>query len=177
MEYHILENDEQRGPYALSQIQSMWGNGVITSSTQYWNSDSGRWMPVRDLLESHTSSPPVINEHAPPVLSTSGLGPPVRKNSTSAIMIVVLAILILISLVALVSSIGRLGKPETAEPKKIATRGLKNQKKGESPKQSTRYWFASMPRMRATSITQQPFVWAYSFLCLDVRGKRKSCCG
>lgn len=39
-------NDEQRGPFARSQVLSMWNSGVITSDAIYWHEGMADWMPI-----------------------------------------------------------------------------------------------------------------------------------
>ena len=63
MDYYLQVNNEQKGPYALSQIQGMWNSGAITSDSLYWDSQGEQWRPINELI---ASAPPVI-EH-PPIL-------------------------------------------------------------------------------------------------------------
>lgn len=59
MDYHLQMNNEQKGPYALSQIQSMWNSGAITSDSLYWDSQGEQWRPINELI---ASAPPVIEQ-------------------------------------------------------------------------------------------------------------------
>jgi len=59
MDYHITVQGEQKGPYSLSQLQSMWESGTITSDSLYWNTESEEWKPIKELVEA---PPPVLEE-------------------------------------------------------------------------------------------------------------------
>ena len=60
MDYHITVQDEEKGPYSLSQLQSMWESGTITSDSLHWNTEAEEWRPIKDLVEP--SLPPVLDE-------------------------------------------------------------------------------------------------------------------
>lgn len=47
--YLLLTNSEQRGPYALSQLQNMWCSGSITADTLYWQKGLTEWTPISIL--------------------------------------------------------------------------------------------------------------------------------
>ena len=80
MDYYLQVNNDQKGPYALSQIQSMWNSGSITSDSIYWNAQENQWKPINELIKSalpvieqpHTSPPP----SPPPSPLPSPLPPP-----------------------------------------------------------------------------------------------------
>ena len=55
-------NNEQKGPYALSQIQNMWNSGGITSDSQYWDAEGEKWKPITELIETAT---PATNAPSP----------------------------------------------------------------------------------------------------------------
>ena len=59
MNYYLQVNNEQKGPYALSQIQDMWNSGTITSGSLYWDAQGEQWKPVNELI---ASVPPVIEQ-------------------------------------------------------------------------------------------------------------------
>jgi len=58
MEYYLYLNDEQKGPYTLSQIQSMWRSGNITGNTLYWQDGFSEWIPLSSIL--HILEPPPV---------------------------------------------------------------------------------------------------------------------
>jgi hypothetical protein len=51
MDYYLQINNEKKGPYALSQIQSMWNSGTITSDCLYWDARGEQWRPINELIE------------------------------------------------------------------------------------------------------------------------------
>jgi hypothetical protein len=120
VDYHITVQGEQKGPYSLSQIQSMWESGTITSDSLYWNTEAKEWNPIKELLESQNpplpvvneppapvlkvSPPPVINAPLPPVLNQPI--PPKSKSRIPLLSIVVLIGLVAVILVSMSSEIG-----------------------------------------------------------------------
>lgn len=44
--YWILSGEETKGPYTLSQMESMWESGLIRASTLYCQEGSEQWSPV-----------------------------------------------------------------------------------------------------------------------------------
>jgi hypothetical protein len=50
-EYLLESQGQQRGPYTLNQIKSMWSNGLITSDSICWLVDSSERSLVKDLVE------------------------------------------------------------------------------------------------------------------------------
>ena len=61
MDYQITVQGEQKGPYSLSQLQSMWESGTITSDSLYWNTEAEEWKTIKELVEP--SPPQVLDEH------------------------------------------------------------------------------------------------------------------
>ena len=57
--HYLYCNGEQRGPYAMEQVRSMWASGIITADTLYWNESNQEWKPVTELLAVKAESPPV----------------------------------------------------------------------------------------------------------------------
>jgi len=49
MEYFLYLNNEQKGPYTLNQLQSMWKAGSITSKTLYWQEGFDEWIALFHL--------------------------------------------------------------------------------------------------------------------------------
>ncbi|MEO6755102.1 MAG: DUF4339 domain-containing protein [Chthoniobacteraceae bacterium] len=67
--YLVLVGSEQRGPYTLSQLRSMWGSGAITADALYWQKGLDKWEPISrisDLLDPPT---PAVQHPAPQVSS------------------------------------------------------------------------------------------------------------
>ena len=48
--YFLRYQGQNHGPYALDQIQSMWGSGLITADAVYWAAAENAWKPVAELL-------------------------------------------------------------------------------------------------------------------------------
>lgn len=57
-EYYLFENDNQRGPFTLSQLQSMWRSGTITARTLYCQEGFAEWLPLSTILD--TLEPPPL---------------------------------------------------------------------------------------------------------------------
>lgn len=55
--YLVLVGPEQRGPFVLSQLRSMWCSGAITADALYWQKGMDKWQPISllsDLLDPRT---------------------------------------------------------------------------------------------------------------------------
>jgi len=50
-QYYLLQNDEQRGPFTLNQLRSMWGSGSITSQTLFFQHGFAEWVPLSMILD------------------------------------------------------------------------------------------------------------------------------
>lgn len=84
--FHIHVNGETKGPYALDQIQTMWGAGAITADTQYWHEGSEKWLPVSELIRPRrTSANP--SQSAIPRLARNTAQPPVCPRCGQSDMI------------------------------------------------------------------------------------------
>ena len=60
--YWISSGSDQKGPYTLSQLQSMWRAGLITADTLYFQQGFDEWAPISlitDLLDPPKPSSPV----------------------------------------------------------------------------------------------------------------------
>lgn len=58
-------NGEQRGPYAKSQVQTMWNNGVITSDALYWHEGMSDWATISALIPEFAVSLPTPTSPVP----------------------------------------------------------------------------------------------------------------
>jgi hypothetical protein len=56
MNIYISMRGEQKGPYALSQVEAMWKNGSITADALYWVDDASEWRPIEQLKFSAARS-------------------------------------------------------------------------------------------------------------------------
>ena len=70
MEYYLLVNNQQIGPYPPPQIQGMWNSGAIASDSLYWNAEAEEWRPINELIETLNPLPPVVEAPIPPVVVT-----------------------------------------------------------------------------------------------------------
>ena len=57
-QYWITIGGEQRGPYTLGQLRSMWHSGAITGNTLYWQQGFDEWLPLSLLIEDLEPAPP-----------------------------------------------------------------------------------------------------------------------
>ena len=84
MEYYLHLNDEQRGPYTLGQLQSMWRAGSITGNTLFWQDGRSNWVPlsaILHILEPPPSPPPSV---AKPAAKQTPRASPAAKPSQSS---------------------------------------------------------------------------------------------
>ena len=73
--YYLHAGGENRGPYELDQVRSMWSMGVITADAVYWDAQSSTWRPVSELVRS--SEPSLATMPPPPPSPRAALpGPP-----------------------------------------------------------------------------------------------------
>ena len=70
MDYYLLVNNQQIGPYPPPQIQGMWNSGAIASDSLYWNAEAEEWRPINELIETLNPLPPVVEAPIPPVVVT-----------------------------------------------------------------------------------------------------------
>src|SRR6266436_3884787 len=63
--YFLHYQGQNRGPYALDQIQSMWASGIITADAVYWEQADSVWKPIADLLAKESSERANISQPPP----------------------------------------------------------------------------------------------------------------
>jgi len=128
MDYHITVQGEQKGPYSLSQLQSMWESGAITSDSLYWNAEAEEWKPLKELVEPppsvldeqterdeedwhvHDIALPALNESSPPVLNQ-----PIPPKSPFKTIVFGIVMLVVIGVVVWGLSSLLTGKPKQEE--------------------------------------------------------------
>lgn len=49
--YWLLIGNENKGPYTLAQLKSMWGSGSITADTLYSQEGFETWIPLSSFLD------------------------------------------------------------------------------------------------------------------------------
>jgi hypothetical protein len=66
MDHYLFIDNEQKGPYTLSQLKAMWITGTITKNTLYWQEGCPEWIPlssILDLLEEPSEVPQPSIQH------------------------------------------------------------------------------------------------------------------
>jgi hypothetical protein len=100
-EYFIKTKGEEKGPYAESQLRSMWNSGIITSDTVFRESESQDWRPISRLLEpeevvvtADRQQPTTPQPDTPQPAPVSSPAPP-KKSQAGAIaaLVILLAII------------------------------------------------------------------------------------
>lgn len=51
MNYYLLLNNQQAGPFTMTQLMSMWTSGQITCETPHFFDGLGEWVPVGTFIE------------------------------------------------------------------------------------------------------------------------------
>jgi len=51
MNYYLLLNGKQSGPFSLLELMSMWSLGEINSETLHWFDGLGEWLPLGTFVE------------------------------------------------------------------------------------------------------------------------------
>ena len=99
-QYWITINDEQRGPYTIGQLRSMWNSGTITAETLYWQQGFENWYPLSyiiKLLEEQQSA-------APPPLAVGHVAPQQpqqQPQSDGCTLIILIALGVFVAFVAI----------------------------------------------------------------------------
>ncbi len=69
MEYYLYLNDEQKGPFTLGQLKSMWGSGSITLKTLCWHQGLSEWLPL-STMRAVLDAPLTVADPNFPAIST-----------------------------------------------------------------------------------------------------------
>jgi len=48
-QFYLTRDSQQQGPFTLSQLQSMWRNGLITAADYYWQDGFAEWLPITTI--------------------------------------------------------------------------------------------------------------------------------
>lgn len=78
--YYLLVNGAQAGPYALSQLQSMWRLGQITADTFYWQDGFEEWQSISHIKELLDLEKPRVTPPAFSIQPTTPVQPPVPQS-------------------------------------------------------------------------------------------------
>ncbi len=91
-QYFITNGDEQRGPYTISQLRSMWHSGSITASTLYWQDGLNEWVPLSTILDLLEPPAPPIQSSEPKVIYAPAPKPQPQTSGCTWIIIIALGI-------------------------------------------------------------------------------------
>jgi TM2 domain-containing membrane protein YozV len=65
--HYLFMNGEQKGPYTIGQLQTMWRNGTITSETRHFMDGYSEWMPL-EIIVPDLDPPLPVRAYPPAVL-------------------------------------------------------------------------------------------------------------
>lgn len=60
--YRIWKDQQESGPFTMSQLRSMWASGALTAENYFWTEGQTEWQPITALL---TELEPIPSEPAP----------------------------------------------------------------------------------------------------------------
>jgi len=83
MDYYLYINDEQKGPFTLAQIQSMWRSGNITGQTLYWQQGFDEWFPLSTMID-------LLEPPQAPVVQTQPMAHVTKSTPSDALGIVIM---------------------------------------------------------------------------------------
>lgn len=104
-QYWITISDEQRGPYTIGQLRSMWHSGTITAETLYWQQGFENWYQLRHIInlleEQQPATPPPVPQvgYVAPQQPQQQLQQ--RPQTSGCTWIIIIALGIFIGLVAI----------------------------------------------------------------------------
>ena len=95
-QYWLTIGGEQRGPYTIAQLRSMWNSGSITVNTLYWQHGFDEWFPLSfiiDLLEPpQPAAPPPPLPSKPQIIYAPAPKPQHQTSGCTWIIIIALGI-------------------------------------------------------------------------------------
>ena len=76
--YYLYCKGEQRGPYAMDQVRSMWASGIVTADSLYWNEAEQGWKLVTELfaVKAEPFQLPPIEHKSPESIDAAKVVPP-----------------------------------------------------------------------------------------------------
>jgi hypothetical protein len=83
---YLYSKGQQLGPYVISQLQSMWRSGAITSEDQYWQEGGEAWHPITSLQNILSISDPPISRN----VSVSQHPSPAERSDTLGLLILLI---------------------------------------------------------------------------------------
>jgi len=94
-DYFIKVKGEEKGPYAESQLRSMWNSGIITTDTLFRENESQEWQPISRLLERE-QVPATANAPQAPISQPDLPAPaPPKQSQAGAIAFLIILLLII----------------------------------------------------------------------------------
>ena len=72
MDYYVVINGTQSGPYTIGQLRAMWTSGALTSDTQYWCEGLQDWKPLRDIALNFEASENIPAPTIPEIVRAKG---------------------------------------------------------------------------------------------------------
>lgn len=70
--YLLWMNDQQAGPFTMTQLKAMWLNGQITAKTLYWREEINEWCGLGALVENTIAGERVVASPAPAAPQAKG---------------------------------------------------------------------------------------------------------
>lgn len=80
--YFIWQDEQQKGPFTMGQLRSMWANGQLTVNDFYWMEGMQDWSALAELREElelirQTAEPPPLPFMPPPLpITPAGMACP-----------------------------------------------------------------------------------------------------
>jgi len=69
IEYYLILDDKEQGPFTIGQLRSLWNAGKITGKTCYFQAGMTAWEPMAQILSR--LEPPPIKDTAPRTIKTA----------------------------------------------------------------------------------------------------------
>src|SRR5712672_1814304 len=89
-DYYIKAKGEERGPFARSQLRSMWNSGTITSDTLFRQSESQDWQPINKIFKTDDT---IAEPGAPKSETATEAVTPSKKSQAGAVTFLIILIL------------------------------------------------------------------------------------
>jgi TM2 domain-containing membrane protein YozV len=64
-QHHVIVDGQQRGPFTLGQLRSMWNAGTITTQTMHFTDGYTEWHPLEFILAELEDTSPTTAAHFP----------------------------------------------------------------------------------------------------------------
>lgn len=91
--YILWLNEQQAGPYTMTQLKGMWTNGAITAATLYWREEIQEWCSLGQLVENVIRTE--MKQAEPVVTTDKATEKPIGVGENIAIVLVSLLLSLL----------------------------------------------------------------------------------